>query len=104
MTSAVDVGGIDEGNAKVECPVDGGHRVIPVGVPVPLAHPHAAQSLGRDGQLCQRDLSHICSYSVNSYLAADLVVRQAAKPTLSVRAHSNANPAPGSRGATCQPA
>jgi len=53
VARAVDVGRVDEGHAEVERPVDGRDRLIPVRLAVPLAHAHAAQALGRDGQATQ---------------------------------------------------
>src|SRR6185437_5172986 len=51
VASAVDVGGVDEGDAQVQGAVDGRDGLVPVGGAVPLAHPHAAQALGGHGQL-----------------------------------------------------
>ena len=44
---AVDVGGIEEVDAQLEGPVDGGHGLVAVAGAVELAHAHAAEALGR---------------------------------------------------------
>jgi hypothetical protein len=50
VAGAVDVGGIEEGDAEVEGARDGGQRLLAVGGAVHLAHPHAAQAEGRDDE------------------------------------------------------
>jgi hypothetical protein len=47
---AVRVGGVQEGDADVEGPLDGLGGLELVGGPVELAHPHAAQPESRDGE------------------------------------------------------
>ena len=53
VTSPVDVGGVEERQAEVEHAVDRGDRLVPVGLAVRVAHPHAAQALGRDREFPQ---------------------------------------------------
>src|ERR671932_3966 len=50
---AVHVRGVEEGDAEVQRPLDGALGLRLVAGAVELAHPHAAQSLGRDGQPSQ---------------------------------------------------
>src|SRR3712207_2751554 len=50
---AVHVRGVEEGDAEVQRPLDGALGLRLVTGAVELAHPHAAQSLGRDGQPSQ---------------------------------------------------
>ena len=47
---AVHVGGVEEGHAEVERPVDGVGAALLVGGAVELRHPHAAEAEGGDGQ------------------------------------------------------
>ena len=47
---AVDVGGVEEGDAEVERAVDRGDRLVSVGGAVGLAHAHAAQAEAGDDQ------------------------------------------------------
>ena len=63
VAGAVDVGGVEEGDAEVQGAVDGRDRLVPVGGAVPLAHPHAAQALGGHGQLAECGGAHVRSCS-----------------------------------------
>ena len=60
VARAVDVGGVDERHAQVERAIDGDDRLVPVGGAVPLAHPHAAQSLGGHGEIAEFGGAHVC--------------------------------------------
>jgi len=53
VAGPVNVGGVDEGDAEVQGPADGGDRLVPVGPAVELAHPHAAEALRGDGELAK---------------------------------------------------
>jgi uncharacterized protein len=57
---SVHVGGVQQGDAEAERPLDGGDRLLLVGRPVRLAHHHAAQADGRDPQTlaAERALVH----------------------------------------------
>ena len=47
---AVDVGGVEEGDAELEGAVDGGDRLVVVARAVELGHAHAAEAEGGDGR------------------------------------------------------
>jgi hypothetical protein len=57
---AVDLGGVDEGDAQVECPVDGADRLRLVAsrAGVGGGHPHRAQADATDVEASQRDVLH----------------------------------------------
>ena len=55
---AVHVGGVEERDAEVEGPLDGPLGLGLVAGAVELAHPHAAQPLGRDGQAAEVPCAH----------------------------------------------
>jgi hypothetical protein len=70
VAGPVEVRGVDERDAKVERAVDGRDRFIPVGGAVPLAHPHAAQALGRHGELAKFGGAHMSnSFDVRLFRA-----------------------------------
>ena len=61
---AVDLGGVDVGDAQVECPLDGADRfgVAAVGVEVVAGHRHRAESDARDVKSAERNVLHdMCS-------------------------------------------
>ena len=74
---AVHVGGVEEGHAEVEGPVDGVDARLLVGGAVELRHPHAAEAEGGDGE------------------GADLSCLDAHASTLRLRARSKSTPRPG---------
>jgi hypothetical protein len=57
---SVHVGGVQQGDAQLQRPVDGGDRLLLVGRPIRLAHHQAAQADGRDPQTltAERALLH----------------------------------------------
>ena len=55
---AVHVGGVEEGDAEVQGAVDGPFGLLLVAGAVELAHPHAAEPLGRNGQAAQCPCAH----------------------------------------------
>jgi hypothetical protein len=61
---AVGVRGVDERHAQVQGAMDGRDRLVPVGGPVPFAHPHAAQALGGHGELAEVGGAHVVTYSL----------------------------------------
>ena len=50
VPGAVGVGGVQERDAQLQGPVDGGQAAVPVGGAVALAHPHAPQTHRADGE------------------------------------------------------
>jgi hypothetical protein len=58
---AVHVGGVEEGDPELDCPMDRGDRLGVVARTVELAHPHAAEALCRDDEtIAECSCSHRC--------------------------------------------
>jgi hypothetical protein len=67
VSLAVEVRGVQERHAQLECAVDGGDRLVPVARAVGLAHPHAAQALGRHGQVAECGGAHVLTTPVQGW-------------------------------------
>ena len=59
---AVDLGGVDQGHAEIERPVDGADRfgVVAAGAGVAVGHAHCAQADAGDGQVAESSRVFMC--------------------------------------------
>ena len=57
MAHAVEVAGVEQGDAGIECGVDGGDALAAVGRAVEVRHAHAAEADKRDGWTCRAEFA-----------------------------------------------
>ena len=63
VADAVEITGVEQGDPRIQCSVDGGDALAAVGWAVEIRHAHAAEADGRDGWtgFAQFAIVHDCS-------------------------------------------